>query len=153
MHRPYEVVFKPQHCDNPLYPASADELIAAIDEVALSNDGVPQYMWVVPNGPHTAVLFVGVAGVRGVGSLAYASETEDLHSRGGSRSDRTVFYLDFGEPRYFPQDSMIDLDDLRTAVRYFYDTIGERPNNIEWQEWSDTEADEVDWPCPDPWWV
>ncbi|MGW4632685.1 Imm1 family immunity protein [Nocardia sp. NPDC004415] len=151
MRVPYEVWFKPEHLDTPLLPTSADELIDAVDEMATSEDICLKYMYVLPREPNTSALFVGVSGTQGVGSLYYASPVEARYSKGDRCCGQPVCYLDFGNPRYFPSDSMVPLEILKSAVGSFYDTRGKRPDVIEWQEWSDEGADETDRSCLDPW--
>ncbi|MGW5113716.1 Imm1 family immunity protein [Nocardia sp. NPDC004123] len=125
MRRLYEVCFRPEHRDNLLSLASGDELAAVIERMATSGEITCEFIDVIPQDTHAPVLFIGVSSVRGVGSIEYASVTENLFSKGAWRSDKTVIYLDFGNPRYFRPDSLIQLDDLKSAAKCFYRKVAE----------------------------
>ncbi|WP_107658087.1 Imm1 family immunity protein [Nocardia suismassiliense] len=139
-----EVSYLPQHRDDPITPESADELVAVIDDMVSDFDLDHSYMMIILTSAEdkVAVLNIGILADKGVGSMEFQGDEGGYYSKGVEDAGKPVFNWDFGNPRFFPGDSRIEIESIKQALVQFYETGGSRPENVDWQEWSD---ETVDW--------
>jgi hypothetical protein len=135
-----QAFYLPRHRDEPLRPATPAELAAVIDEMVANRDFNHSYATVILRSTDGAVamLGVGVFAERSVGSLLYQGANGEFYSKGTTESHEDVFYSDFGNARFFPRDSEVGLDAIKSALAEFHRTAGARPTNLAWQVWTDT---------------
>lgn len=74
-----------------------------------------------------------------MGSLRYAGKVDDAAGvwyAVGQKSQRDeVFYYYMGHDEGYPQDAEVSIEELRTAVKEFLDSGGERPSSPQWANW------------------
>lgn len=136
-----EVLYKSAHRDRPLRPASATALAEVVDEMVVADDFNNSYATVVFHTTRGSIVMlgVGVFAKRGIGAILYQSDTGEYYSKGGDESAEDVFYSDFGNARFFPRDSEIELAQVKTTLAALYNGDGALPGTIQWQQWVDTE--------------
>ncbi|GAA1669995.1 hypothetical protein GCM10009830_14820 [Glycomyces endophyticus] len=144
MPEPYpqvRIAFQTDHLRNPIRPQSAAEFAAVVDEIVAIDDFNSSYATVYFSTTRGSeiMLGVGVFGRKHLGAILYQSDEEERYTKGERASQREVFYADFGNPRYFPQDSEIDLDRVKATLAALFELDGRLPDTVEWQSWVDTE--------------
>lgn len=140
----FRAQYLPEHVENPILPQVPEELAAVVDRMNAQYHRDCDYLTVVaidPEGPHIASLGVGVAAGENAGSIYFIGPNGAFFSKGDEQIDEPLVYYDFGNARYFAPDSKIPLSDLKRTLILLFKNEGERPNNIQWQDWFDAEPD------------
>ena len=136
------VLYQPKHIDAPILPTSAEEFAAVVDAMAADDtDFMDSYATVfieTTRGSHI-LLGLGVFARKDVGAILYQGDLGEYYTKGDRPIDREVFYLDFGNARYFPPDSEIALTEIKATLAALFDNDGALPSTVAWQQWVDTE--------------
>lgn len=141
----FEAAYLPRHGDNPVFPSSGEELAAVVDEMYYSDDESCDYLTIFvihPDGSHLAQLGVGVRAGADVGSIYFVGPEGAFFSKGTQKHEEPIVYYDFGNMRFFASDSQIDIHSVKNALVHLYQSGGQRPDNVEWQDWFDAEPAE-----------
>jgi hypothetical protein len=82
---------------------------------------------------------IGIAPERKLGGLKFAGIVDGTagvwYAAGQSAQHDEVFYEYVGHPEDFPLDSELSVDHVRTAIKEFLLSGGERPVSVEWRTW------------------
>ena len=147
MTRGVEAFYLFEHEEAPIIlrtPTDADALIDALLEQGWENRTAALYHM---DRPTTDLdlpdheFHVAVDPDTNTGALRYMGDWQGQDgtwfSQGDSGKAGTVLHFYVGSDIEFPADSEIPLDVVRTAVKEFLTTAGQRPTNVAWQpHWS-----------------
>jgi hypothetical protein len=125
-------------------PADVDALIDALLEQTWENETAALFHLDHPVNEHGLPdheFFVVVDSETHTGALRYCGRWQGQggtwFSQGDNGRTGIVLHLYMESDNEWPADSEIPLDDVRTAVKEFLTTAGQRPTNITWQpHWS-----------------
>jgi hypothetical protein len=135
-----EAYFTHEHDDHPVRLSSAEDVDQLIDALAaeswentvaavyvddrLNQAGVPDHELLVAVDHEN----------KAVGALRYMGGDGTYFSQGDARADGSVLYYYMGSDREFPRASAVPLNLVRTAVKEFLLSGGERPTVVNWAE-------------------
>jgi hypothetical protein len=124
--------FKPEHRTNPILltaPDDIDHLLAALTAESWQNSVATIYIdgHVTRTGvpDHELQVVVDYAD-KTTGALRYTAHDGTYFTKGASTSGDSVVYFYMGNEVEYPRDSVVPIEDIRTAVKKFLET-GERP--------------------------
>lgn len=112
--------------DDLLADLEGDNSVAAIyvNERPLTERGYPDHE-----------LRIAVDATRKVGAVRYAGNREAWYIRGAVNPAEEVEYFFTGHDESWPQDSDLDIAEVRTAAKAFLGSGGERPQAAGWTPW------------------
>jgi hypothetical protein len=129
-----------EHNDNPLIlsePENVDNLVDQLLAIPGSDNMAVLYIQERPRGPHNLPdheLFLALNRGRSVGALKFGDKNGNWATRGPANDQPPGEYVFMGTESEFPAQVDISLDLLRTAVKEFLASGGQRPAGVDWQD-------------------
>lgn len=138
-----EAYFTHEHDDDPVRLSTPGDVDRLVDELlagswensvaALYVDGRLNAAGVPDHELLVAVDYKN----KSVGALRYMGDEGVHFTKGNTDGDDAVPYYYMGSDREFPRNSLLPLDQIRTAVKEFLAGGGDRPMGVEWRDWQD----------------
>jgi hypothetical protein len=131
--------FKPEHRTNPVLLTTADDvdrLLAALAAESWENSVAAIYIdgRVTSTGVPDHELQVVVDYTdKTTGALRYTGRDGTYFTNGITSGSDSVVYYYMGSDVEYPQASVVPIEDLRTAIKEFLVTGGERSTTVAWR--------------------